>query len=126
MNQIIITCPEIYRNINMNGAKIQVIKAIRALTGMGLKEAKDASEIFEPQTITIRTIISQQEFNDNIATLKANDVIIGTRVQEILEELRRLSTEAMKLHEDDLANDILQLVLAQKLRRPADSALRIV
>ena len=110
----------------MNGAKIQVIKAIRALTGMGLKEAKDASEIFEPQTITIRTIISQQEFNDNIATLKANDVIIGTRVQEILEELRRLSTEAMKLHEDDLANDILQLVLAQKLRRPADSALRIV
>lgn len=106
--------------------KIPVIKAIRTLTGLGLKEAKDASELFNvPQTFTLNvagsatsTIQSTSAFIDEqFRILRADGVQVGEPVYTILEDLRKLGSQALLQGEDELANDILQLVLAEKLRR---------
>ena len=108
------------------GNKIPVIKAIRTLTGLGLKEAKDASELFNvPQTFTLNvagsatsTIQSTSAFIDEqFRILRADGVQVGEPVYTILEDLRKLGSQALLQGEDELANDILQLVLAEKLRR---------
>lgn len=107
--------------------KIPVIKAIRTLTGLGLKEAKDASELFNiPQTFTLSlvgpvhtgTIQSTSAFiNEQFRILRADGVQVGEPVFSILEDLRKLASQALLQGEDELANEILQLVLAEKLRR---------
>jgi hypothetical protein len=42
---------------------------------------------------------------------------VGEPAWKIIEELRKLGSQALLQGEDDLANEILQLVLAEKLRR---------
>ena len=114
--KITIICPPSYHN------KVQVIKALRTLTGMGLKEAKDASEVVgQTQTFDLSSFSSypnpQQEIETQIRILRSEGVQVGEPVYRILEELRRLGSEALLQGEDELANEILQLVLAEKLRR---------
>lgn len=98
--------------------KVSCIKAIRSLTGLGLKEAKDASERPDrPQTFPIALGLSTSFFDEQCRLLRAEGFIVGGPAQQIIEELRQLGSQALLQGEDDLANEILQLVLAEKLRR---------
>ncbi len=112
-----ITCPASFPN------KITVIKAIRTLTGLGLKEAKDASERTEPQTFDIHLPSfsswsdPQRGIDEQFRILRNEGVEVGEPVWKIIEELRQLGSQALLQGEDELANEILQLVLAEKLRR---------
>jgi len=112
-----ITCPASIPN------KVEVIKTIRTLTGLSLKDAKDASEITTPQTFTVLGNILTTHANPDIEIdrqfqlLRNNGVEIGPSVFRILDDLRRLGSQALLQGEDELANEILQLVLAEKLRR---------
>lgn len=103
--------------------KVEVIKAIRVLSGLGLKEAKDASERSGSQTFDIHmsnfTSWSdpQRGIDEQFRLLRNNGVEVGEPVWKIIEELRQLGSQALLQGEDELANEILQLVLAEKLRR---------
>lgn len=112
-----IVCPTSFPN------KVAVIKAIRVLTGLGLKEAKDASERTGPQTFDIHAP-NFAHFNDiqrgveeQFRILRAEGVEVGEPVWKIIEELRKLGSQALLQGEDEFANEIMQLVLAEKLRR---------
>lgn len=112
-----ISCPATLPN------KVAAIKAIRMLTGLGLKEAKDATERPGPQSLDIQqssfTSYSnpQAAIEDQFRTLRSQGIEVGDPVFRILEELRKLGSEALLQGEDELANEILQLVLAEKRRR---------
>lgn len=111
-----IVCPPTYTN------KVVVIKALRTLTGMGLKEAKDASEVIGV-TQTFELVDASQMLNpeafyeEQFRILRQEKVDVGEPVYRLLEELRKLGSQALLQGEDELANEILQLVLAEKLRR---------
>lgn len=110
--KITFTCPATYFN------KVQVIKAIRTLTGMGLKEAKDASEVIgQPQTFDLAFGITDAFVEEQCRLLRNEKVEIGGPVERLLDDLRKLGSQALLQGEDELANEILQLVLAEKLRR---------
>jgi len=104
--------------------KVACIKAIRTLTGLGLKEAKDASERYNEQqsfefsgSLFLPHIATDQEIDNQFRILRAEMVEVGDPVYKLLEELRRIGAQALIQGEDELANEILQLVLAEKLRR---------
>lgn len=110
-----IECPADYSKHN----KVEAIKAIRMLTMIGLKEAKDVTERPGKQTLQLRTpsvTPSDSYINENLRLLRVNGIHVGGVKQQLLQELRDLATKALAEHEDELANDILQLVLAEKLR----------
>lgn len=126
MKQLTITCPASYGNDATHG-KVPTIKAIRELTGAGLKEAKDMSENSQPQVITINEPYfvnnyanPELEIEKIIKILRGCNVHVGGTVRKLLEELRKLAVEALQGGEDELANEILQLALAEKLRRKDD------
>lgn len=112
-----ILCPSLIHN------KVEVIKTIRSLTGLGLKEAKDASERGGEQVfdINLANFASYQNpqsaIDEHFRILRNNGVEVGPPVWRIIEELRKLGSQALLQGEDELANEILQLVLAEKLRR---------
>jgi hypothetical protein len=120
-NRFTIVCPQTYHN------KVAVIKALRILTGLGLKEAKDASEVvgrpqafdFSPSLFTAYAA-PEVEIENQFRILRSEKVEVGPRVHLILDELRKLGSQALLQGEDELANEILQLVLAEKLRRAGD------
>jgi hypothetical protein len=119
---ITIRCPAVHTN------KVAVIKAIRYITGMGLREAKDASEVENDQMLPVsmgffnnsgNLLGAQAEFENQLKILDSCGVYVVDNVFQILKELRELGSEALRTGEDELANEILQLVLAEKLRRAA-------
>jgi hypothetical protein len=97
--------------------KVACIKAIRYLTGMGLKDAKDASE--RPGVDQFFSIdnITPEVREEQYRILRADGYEIGPGVHKLIEELRKLGSQALMQGEDEFANEILQLVLAEKLRR---------
>jgi len=97
--------------------KVSVIKAIRSLTGLGLKDAKDASERIGTPQMFACTCSGQNEYYEACRTLTAEGVEVGGAIEKLLTELRKLGSDALLQGEDELANEILQLVLAEKLRR---------
>lgn len=114
MEQLVITCPATYHN------KVAVIKAIRTLTGLGLKEAKDASErngVRQSFPLALFNGQNNPQYEENCRILRAEGVDVGPVAQKIIQELRKLGSQALLQGEDELANEILQLVLAEKLRR---------
>ncbi len=98
------------------GNKIEVIKALRTLTGFGLKEAKDASENSQLMVYDAK-VTSGALYEEQCRILRNNGVEVGPPVASVLQDLRDLGAQALKMGEDELANEILQLVLAEKLRR---------
>lgn len=105
------------------GNKIAVIKAIRTLTGLGLKEAKDASERRGSQTLTLDNAglshypDPEAMMESQFRILRSEGVDVGEPVHKVLQELRELGAKALQMGEDELASEIFQLVLAEKLRR---------
>lgn len=98
--------------------KVACIKAVRTITGLGLKEAKDACErAGVEQTFLTYPGLSGVGYREEIRILERSGFTIGPTFDALLEELRMIGIKALKLGEDDLANDILQHVLSAKLRR---------
>jgi len=112
-----ITCPLLINN------KVTVIKAIRTLTGLGLKEAKDASEKGGRQVYDIHAsnflgcVDPEKAIEEQFRILRSEGVEVGEPAWKIIQDLRELGAKALQMGEDELANEILQLVLAEKLRR---------
>lgn len=118
--KISFTCP-----VGGFANKVTVIKAIRSLTGLGLKEAKEASEVLGRQQVFDLNVSyfsglgnPQMHIEEQFRILRAEGMVIGPSVYGILDDLRKLGSQALLQGEDELANEILQLVLAEKLRRP--------
>lgn len=112
-SQVVFTCPATYVN------KVAVIKAIRTLTGLGLKESKDASErpgVRQEFPLILPNGTDNSQYDEQCRILRSEGVEVGA-VHKILQELRKLGSQALLQGEDELANEILQLVLAEKLRR---------
>lgn len=104
-------------------SKVAVIKAIRILSGLGLKEAKDLSEVLTPVEVDLKYI------NDNIAAgklveaekevqlqvLRSNGVKIlssaGSALDEIADDLENAICKAVKAKHYQLAKDISELLL---------------
>ncbi len=110
------TWPKGYAN------KVTVIKSIRQLTNLGLKDAKDMCEAPSPQIMVISDswfsdLAKRNEFEELCNIIRREGGTVGSAVHVLLQELRDLGAEALKQGEDTLANEILQLVLAEKLRR---------
>jgi hypothetical protein len=89
-----------------------------------LKEAKDASEVIgRQQTFDVNSTIFTAygnpigEIENQFRILRAEGIEVVDPVYKIIEELRKLGSQALLQGEDELANEILQLVLAEKLRR---------
>lgn len=105
--------------------KVEVIKALRTLTGMGLKEAKDASEKLGEASYPFQVSLfdstgqckDQNYVLEQFQILRRNGVESGPSVLALLEDLRKLAIQALEQGEDELSGEILQLVLAEKLRR---------
>lgn len=116
--KISIICPATYTN------KVAAIKAIRMLSGHGLKEAKDIADV-----PNVRVMLDlhranftsypdpEQEIENQYRILRGQGIQVGIPVFQILADLRELGSQALLQGEDELANEILQLVLAEKLRR---------
>lgn len=99
--------------------RVQCIKAIRTLTGLGLKEAKDATDRLG-ETVYLDAInpgLSDLEYHQCRQILERNGYLVGTPAARILAGLRELASSALMQEEDLLANEILQLVLVERLRR---------
>ena len=120
-----IICPNSYTN------KVLVIKTLRELAGLGLKEAKDASETLTPQHFNIagslffqftNSAAADNRIEDLFRILRIEGVKVGGAVHSLLDELRELAQRSIDQEEDELANEILQLVLAEKLRRNDDGS----
>ena len=109
--------------ISYTGNKIDVIKSIRYLTGVGLKEVKDLSESSALHKLSIDPVgipssgTLDEYIDSQINILKSAGCFVGPTVYNILDNLCELARAALQTNEDELANEILQLVLAEKLRR---------
>lgn len=100
--------------------KVSVIKAIRILTGLGLKESKDASErVGIRQHFAVNANMTHFLFEEQMKILRSEGFDVIPSALFILEKLRELGSQALLAGEDELANEILQFVLAEKLRRSA-------
>lgn len=125
IKSFVVTFPYAYTTVNGVGQnKVAVIKAIRTLCGLGLKEAKDTTEMYGQQTLVIDlrssniAVGNEDPFiEEQFRVLRQNGCEVGPSVHLILQELRNLAASALGQGEDELANEILQLVLAEKLRR---------
>lgn len=106
-----------------NYDRIGVIKAVRALTGMGLKESKDMTEEAGEHVIRVsisdgvdfysgQTVSAADRYKLAIENLRLN----GVRVNEnslrskMVEDVRRLASEAVLRDENDLAVALIEVV----------------
>jgi hypothetical protein len=92
------------------------------LSGCGLYEAKVLSEKAGKQVINVvpnhlNAGTLKAAFESECRILQLNGCEVGPAIYQILQDLRELGAEALRLGEDDIANEILQMVLAEKLRR---------
>ena len=116
--RIVIVAPPNIKN------KMAAIRAIRALTSMGLKESKDASErpgvnqIFalEPSPGMMATSVASF-VKMQINFLEQEGFIVGKPIWGLIEELQKIGELAILQNEHEFADEIMQLVVAEKLRR---------
>lgn len=125
LTHIYITIPDV-RTQTAAGTRVAIIKSIRRISGLGLKEAKDLSEIPGRHRLAL---LGQEMMEakragllfENVSILSKELVTYGVEVgpvaATIIEELRQLGIKSLEAQEDQLASDIMQLVLAEKLRR---------
>lgn len=112
---------------------VPVIKAIRMVSGVGLKEAKDAAETNGRVNLPVNKdydkksgMIKFTDFNGNLVTYPMEDSLriirnaggrIGGVIHEILQEMRNLAARALEAGEDEFANEMMQMIFAEKLKR---------
>ena len=124
-SHIVVLFPESYYHGNGDSGKVPVIKALRLLTGYGLLHAKNLSECRTPQTIDISGgahCVYAPEFRaehieEQCRTLRLYGCKVSPSIHKMMKTLREVARNATEAGEDDLADEILQIVLAQKLKR---------
>lgn len=106
------------RNYN----RVGVIKVVRSLTGLGLKEAKDLTEKEGAQLVYVRAAdtvnpytnqpVSAKFFLDeSVAELRRNGVVVCEAVRAgTLAEVRKLASDALLRDELDLAVALIDIV----------------
>lgn len=102
--------------------RVGVIKAVRTLTGLGLKEAKDLTEVEGPQLIHVRAtdtinpytnqpVPAKMLLEDHIAEMRLNGVIVVEAVRSgTLAEVRKLASEALLRDELDMAVALIDIL----------------
>jgi hypothetical protein len=109
--ELYLQCPPVHIN------KVQVIKSIRMLTNSGLLNSKLMSERLDRQLILVNRP-PRCNVDDEIQILRSYGCIVSSPVNDIYNHLRQCVKDAMAVGMDELANEILQLLLAEKLRSP--------
>lgn len=112
-----------FPNVGSNGYdRIKVIRAIRTLTGWGLKEAKDVTERHGTQRVHVqvsethstcdnRVLSAKETFDTAISELQRNGVIVvETARSGVLAEVRVLASEALLNDDLDLAIALIDVV----------------
>lgn len=103
--------------------RLVVIKAVRVLTGLGLKEAKDFTEQTGPHIVRVVcsdgvnwstgvSVPAHAMYQNAIAELKANSVVVieNSVRSDILMDLRKIVTQAVTNNELELAFDLLTIL----------------
>jgi hypothetical protein len=117
---ITVSLPEHYDH---NISKVHVIKSLRALTGLGLKEAKDLSERSGEQRIEVdcppaedhatgRMIPAQERFNQAVADLRSQGLIVDVNDfrNGAIDKMRTLASQAILREDYDLAEALVSLL----------------
>lgn len=107
---------------HQNYNRVGVIKAVRQLTGLGLKEAKDLTEKQGAQLVHFRVednrsyyddsvIPAEKVLKDNLELLRSNGVLVHEvgRVGT-LAEVRQLASDAVLRDEYDLAIALIDVI----------------
>lgn len=107
---------------NVAPNRVAVIKAIRQLTGLGLKEAKELTEKVGNQLVRVRvedtmdpynerTITAEQVLANALAELRRNGVMVVEAVRAgTLDEVRKLASEAVLRDELDLSVALIDVL----------------
>lgn len=106
--------------------RVNVIKAVRMLTGLGLKEAKDLTEKLGAQPIRVlvedrrdyiderKIIPAQQAYDEAMRTLRDNGVFVDSTPsasrQGMLDEVRKLASQAVLRDDFDLADALIAVL----------------
>lgn len=120
-NSITVNLPEDYTAADSN--KVGVIKAIRLLTGLGLKEAKEFSEKPGLQKILVQVRASEDYATGRPVTAEENfdramqefrrwniPVTINSARVQLVDDLRRLIREAVLRDELDMAAALIDVL----------------
>ena len=107
---------------NVAPNRVAVIKAIRSLTGLGLKEAKDLTEKVGNQLVRVRVedkvdpyterlITAEQVLANDLAHLRSNGVMVVEAVRAgTLDEVRKLASDAVLRDELDMAAALIDVL----------------
>ena len=118
---ITVEFPSVYDPHTTN--KIGVIKAIRSLTGMGLKDAKDLSEkpgqhrvevhpYVHTCPITGREHTLEESFNVYVGWLRNQGikVVIDSKKEQVMVQLRELAADCLVRGEYDMTVDLINII----------------
>lgn len=118
---VTVTFPQNYEANCSN--KVSTIKAIRLLTGLGLKEAKDLSEQFGEQRIKVtvrdgedyatgRFVPAQENYERAIKELKSQNIPVVANCfrSKMINDVKRLASEAVLRDENDLAVALIDVL----------------
>lgn len=106
------------RNYN----RVGVIKAVRSLTGLGLKEAKELTEKEGAQLVLVRAADTVNPYTNQpvsakdvlynaIAELRSNGVVVCEAVRAgTLADVRKLASDALLRDELDLAAALIDIL----------------
>lgn len=106
---------------NVAPNRVAVIKAIRQLTGLGLKEAKELTEKSGSQLVRVRvedyvntyneTIPAKTALANALAELRRNGVNVVEAVRVgTLDEVRKLASDALLRDELDMAAALIDIL----------------
>lgn len=117
---IVITFPRVPFQSNTN--KIEVIKAVRTIGGLGLKESKDMVESGEKHTLTVNMALrdfdgvlynNERRFEESVQVLRKNWVTVsvpGAPDSATIEALKVVACDALNRGELDLVGDLLVVI----------------
>lgn len=112
----------VFPAVNSGYNRVQVIKAVRSLTGLGLKEAKELTEKLGNQLVRVRaedmvdpyterTITAEQTLANALAELRRNGVMVVEAVRAgTLDEVRKLASDAVLRDELDMAAALIDVL----------------
>ncbi len=103
--------------LHHNTSLLDCVRAIRILTGYGLLESKRIVEDTNERVLALRPDLTWPEVHRQVGILQKNGCIIGGFAYDIIKDLQVLSQRAHDMGEVELANEISQLIMTEKLRR---------
>jgi hypothetical protein len=120
VKKISIVIPNSYGTNSVWAGKVPCVKAIRSITGLSLRDTTNiVNSTGVKHTLNVDSGYSTYTgIEADIKTLKSHNIEVFLHyINEILEDLRKLAIRSIECGEETIANEILQFVLAEKLRR---------